>query len=354
MALTARLRADSRIPLLQALKTSIAAVVSWFVCLAILPNQLPIFAAIAALLVVQPSVNQSLGRAIERSAGVVVGVILAYGAGLLFGGTSWIVLASIVVAVLIGWALRLTPGSAAQIPISAMLVLSIGAQSPEYAAARIAETLIGAAIGVVVNLLVVPPVILQPARLAVARLARDTAVILEDIAEAVQGRRSFEEVEALLVRARDLRDARTKAEASVEKARESLMLNPRRARYRGRLERDEEMLARLTVLTTRVVGMARALRDHYDETIGEEPMARAIGTELRRAGHDLRLLVVNDPRHAADLPSDVPFDVPADEQPALTKPIQAVTPSEEHWVLIGALLEDVRRVREEIVGADSS
>jgi hypothetical protein len=29
-------------------------------------------------------------------------------------------------------------------------------------------------------------------------------------------------------------------------------------------------------------------------------------------------------------------------------------PSEEHWVLIGALLEDLRRVREEIVGADSS
>jgi hypothetical protein len=114
------------------------------------------------------------------------------------------------------------------------------------------------------------------------------------------------------------------------------------------------MLARLTVLTTRVVGMARALRDHYDESIGEEPMARAIGTELRRAGHDLRLLVVNDPRHAGDVSAELRLDVPEDEQPALTKPIQVATPSEEHWVLIGALLEDLRRVREEIVGADSS
>jgi uncharacterized membrane protein YgaE (UPF0421/DUF939 family) len=346
MAITARIRAESRIPLLQALKTSIAAVVSWFVCLAILPNQLPIFAAIAALLVVQPSVNQSLGKAIERSAGVVVGVILAYGAGILFGDASWLVLTSVVAAVMLGWALRLTPGSAAQIPISAMLVLSIGAQSPEYAAARIAETLIGAAIGVVVNLVVVPPVTLQPARLAVARLARDTAAILEDIADAVQGRRSREEVEALLVRARELRDARTSTAESVAKARESLMLNPRSGRYRGMLERDEEMLARLTVLTSRVVGMARALRDHYDATISEEQIARAIGTELRRAGHDLRLLVVNDPRGATE--------ESVTELPALTKPIQVGPPSEEHWVLIGTLLEDLRRVREEIVGADSS
>jgi uncharacterized membrane protein YgaE (UPF0421/DUF939 family) len=346
MTITARIRAESRIPLLQALKTSIASVVSWFVCLAILPNQLPIFAAIAALLVVQPSVNQSLGKAIERSAGVVVGVILAFGAGLLFGSASWLVIAAIVVAVLLGWALRLTPGSAAQIPISAMLVLSIGAQSPEYSAARIAETLIGAAIGVVVNLVVVPPVTLQPARLAVARLGRDTAAILEEIADAVQGRRSRDEVEALLVRARELRDERTRAAASVEKARESLMLNPRRARHRGTLESDEEMLGRLTVLTTRVVGMARALRDHYDSSISEETMARAIGTELRRAAHDLRLLVVDDPRRASDT---APVELPT-----LTEPIRVARPSEEHWVLIGALLEDLRRVREEIVGADSS
>lgn len=350
MTIAARIRAESRIPLLQALKTSIAAVLSWFVCLAILPNQLPIFAAIAALLVVQPSVNQSLGRAMERSAGVVVGVLLAFGAGLLFGDASWLVLASIVAAVMLGWALRLTPGSAAQIPISAMLVLSIGAQSAEYAAARIAETLIGAAIGVVVNLVVVPPVTLQPARLAVARLGRDTAAILEDIADAVQGRRSREEVEALLLRARELRDERTRTADAVAKARESLMLNPRRARYRATLESDEEMLARLTVVTTRVVGMARALRDHYDPSVSEEPMARAIGTELRRAGHDLRLLVVDDPRRAGEGAS---ADL-STELPALTEPIQVAQPSEEHWVLIGALLEDLRRVREEIVGADSS
>jgi hypothetical protein len=40
--------------------------------------------------------------------------------------------------------------------------------------------------------------------------------------------------------------------------------------------------------------------------------------------------------------------------PALTTPLHVVKPHEEHWVLIGSLLEDLRRVREEIVGSPDS
>ncbi|HUG51472.1 MAG TPA: FUSC family protein, partial [Terrimesophilobacter sp.] len=60
MRLTSSLRASSRSPLLQVLKTSLASVGAWVVCVVLLNQPLPIFAAIAALLVVQPSVNLSL------------------------------------------------------------------------------------------------------------------------------------------------------------------------------------------------------------------------------------------------------------------------------------------------------
>lgn len=66
------------------------------------PAQLPIFAAIAALLVVQPSVNQSLGKAVERSSGVLLGVLLAYGFSLLFENHGWVVLVAIVASILLG------------------------------------------------------------------------------------------------------------------------------------------------------------------------------------------------------------------------------------------------------------
>jgi hypothetical protein len=38
------------------------------------------------------------------------------------------------------------------------------------------------------------------------------------------------------------------------------------------------------------------------------------------------------------------------ELPALTAPLVVTTPNAEHWILLGSLLEDLRRVREEILG----
>lgn len=36
----------------------------------------------------------------------------------------------------------------------------------------------------------------------------------------------------------------------------------------------------------------------------------------------------------------------ADEPAALTQPLQVAAPSREHWVLIGSLLEDLRRIHD--------
>jgi len=43
---------------------------------------------------------------------------------------------------------------------------------------------------------------------------------------------------------------------------------------------------------------------------------------------------------------------PVPPEPALTTPLSVVRPNSRHWVLIGALLEDIRRVREELLGED--
>jgi len=61
--------------------------------------------------------------------------------------------------------------------------------------------------------------------------------------------------------------------------------------------------------------------------------------EMRRAAHDLERLV--------SLAGD---DSEAVEPPALTKPYTIPQPHPDHWVLIGSLMEDLRRVRGRIVG----
>ena len=347
MQLMASLRASSRSPLLQVVKTSVAAIVAWLICTIVLAQPLPIFAAIAALLVVQPSVNQSLAKGIERSVGVVVGVLLAYGASLLFGHSSWIVLGIIVVSLFLAWALRLSPGSANQIPISAMLVVAIGVQTPDYAVNRIIETIIGAIVGLVINAVIVPPVLLTPAHTAVGNLTENVASTLRALAEALRAPLAGHELSTMLANARKLKGMREVAADAIIRADESLMLNPRHGKYRTLLRRDRELLDSLGVMVTRLIGMARALHDNYDPTLPNDPVVASIAAELDRAAHDL-LLIARDPRPASESRED-PNPITA-ELPTLTAPLVIARPDTRSWILIGSLLEDLRRVREEIVG----
>lgn len=342
MSLLPSLRSSSRSSLLQVLKTSVAVIVSWVLCSLLFSQAAPIFAAIAALLVVQPSVNQSIAKGLERSVGVILGVVLAYGIGFVFGRSAWVVLAAIVLALVFSWALKLGPGSANQIPISAMLVLSLGALQLNYAVDRILETIIGAAIGLAVNVLIVPPVLLQPAHLAVARLARELAAAMERLADSLSVSTASADLDSMLVKARTLRATRDTATDAVARGAESLTLNPRRSRHRTVLEGDALLLGRLTILVTRVLGMTRAVRDNYRPSLIADPAIVEIAEELRRAAHDVRLL-------GRDEPSTTTAEIPL-----LTAPLQILRPNEEHWILIGSLLEDIRRVRAEIQGSEDS
>lgn len=318
-----------------------AVALAWVISQLLLPNELPIFAAIAAIFVVQPSVNQSVGKAIERSLGVIGGVVIAYVIGLIFGSSTWIVLLTIVLCILLAWALRLSPGSANQIPISAMLVLSIGSTTAEYSIDRILETIIGASIALIINILVVPPVLLTPAHDAVIRLGREVADTLDRAADALREPQTNFQLEELLLKARLLRPMLASAERAITGAQESLTLNPRGAKHRTSLQADIDLYERLKALVTRALGMTRAVRDHYDDSLHLEPTVHAFSTELDRAAHDLRLLLQRPDDHATEIARE--------EEPLLTSPLIIATPHPEHWILIGSLMEDLRRVREEIV-----
>lgn len=344
MPLIGSLRASTRSPLLQVLKTSVAAVVAWLICSVALGQPLPIFAAIAALLVVQPSVNQSLAKGVERSVGVLLGVILAYTASILFGHSSYIVLAMVVVSLLVAWTLKLSPVSAIQVPISAMLVVALGATTPDYAIDRVIETVVGALIGLAVNAIIVPPVLVAPAHQAVLTLAERVADSLSRFATTLRTPQSTQQLTAMLASARALPGLRDSATTALAHAEESLLLNPRRGRYRERLENDLKLLESLRILVTRVTGMARALYDNYDRRLCDDLLVASIAVELDRAAHDLRLLAsYAHPREHLSATGELP---------TLTAPLVIAQPDPDNWILLGSLLEDLRRVREVIIGEE--
>lgn len=345
MRIPAAIRASQRSPLLQVVKSAAATIAAWIIAGWVFPAQLPVFAAIAALLVVQPSVNQSLSKALERSIGVIAGVLIAVALGLFLGSSSWVVLIAIVVAMLVAWLLRTSPGTANQIAISAMLVLALGSSSPEYAFARIVETLIGVVIGIVVNALIVPPVLVAPARRDLGLLGHELAASLDRLADALPEPQTPTRLQELMLEVRLLRPMKNAAEASIAAGEESLTLNPRRSTHRAELQEMRMLVDRLAPIVTQTIGMTRAYFDHYDDSIGEEPVVAAIADQLRRAGHDVRLAV-----QIADVTPEP--EALTSAIPALTAPLVVRPPSSQHWILIGSLMEDLRRIHGGLLDED--
>jgi hypothetical protein len=164
-----------------------AAVAAYLVAEAFgLTNPPPLTGALTALLVVQATASSTLFSGIERVASVVAGVALATAFSAVVGLTWWSLAVLITVAIIVGQLLRLGP-NLIEVPISAMLVLGVGYAAGAQAAAlnRAVETLIGAAVGVLVNVLFPPAVQNRNAGQAVQRLAEEIAALLDEAAQAL-------------------------------------------------------------------------------------------------------------------------------------------------------------------------
>jgi uncharacterized membrane protein YccC len=143
----------SRQQVFLAAKTAVAAGLAWVAALAADPQGRPYFAPVAVLLVVQPTVYDSLSRAFQRVAGVVAGVAAALAVSHFLAPSGWSIGIIIFAGLLLGWTARLGPQGAVQVPVSALLVFLVGRTTPGYGGERIIDTLIGAAVAVIAVLL---------------------------------------------------------------------------------------------------------------------------------------------------------------------------------------------------------
>ena len=138
-----------------------------------------VVAPLTAMLVAQATLFQTIGSAFRRVAAVTAGVLAAVAVAA-YVPFSWWVLGLLVAGTLaLGIVLRLRE-EILEVPISAMLIFSVGSQAA--ASTRIIETLVGAAAGLAAGL-VFAPVRVQPAKEAVGELSRQMADLLGRMAD---------------------------------------------------------------------------------------------------------------------------------------------------------------------------
>ncbi|MDT7697855.1 MAG: hypothetical protein QOJ30_180 [Pseudonocardiales bacterium] len=230
----------------------------------------PLIAALTALLVVQATLASTLVNGVQRVLSVVSGVALAVLFVSFVGLTWWSLGALVAASIIVGQILRLGP-HLVEVPISAMLVLGIGyaAGAEVTGVGRALETLIGAAVGVLVNVAFPPAVQTRNAGLAIERFADGIAVLLEEAAAGLAaGPVEVETTARWLDDARRLNRHAPQVDKALTQAEESRRLNVRALGTRKPGPSLREGLDNLEHASVSVRTLLRAVHDATREQTG--------------------------------------------------------------------------------------
>jgi uncharacterized membrane protein YgaE (UPF0421/DUF939 family) len=320
--------------LLQLVKTVLAAVVAWVLASQVLDLPQAFLAPWSALLVVHATVYRTFSRGLRQVGGAVLGVLLAWVVGNVLGFTTTAVTVLLVAGLVLG-ALRWFKEESTAVAATALIVLTTGYSTRDNLLVdRLLDTSIGIAVGLVVNLIVWPPLRDYAAARAIDAVDDEVGELLRDMAAALRGSCDQDTVAAWVGRTRDLDDEVDQAWALLRQARESSRFNPRRAArsvrsadgYEEILRRNEQAVAE-TRSMARTIGLGiEGLTEWEDDFRGPWVDLLAEAGEAIGAPDAARLLEV---RHRLHLLAD---DLSGGDLSA------------RHWPEYGALIMNLRNV----------
>ncbi|MFB9557100.1 FUSC family protein [Streptomyces roseoviridis] len=341
----------------QTVRSTAAATLSYVVALWLSSEAAPLTAPLTALLVVQVTLYSTLTTSLRRVNSVVVGVLIAIAFSVLVG-LSWWSLALIILASLLVGRMVKVEEFVPEVAISAMLVLGV-TQVAHTAWDRVLETLIGAVVGMLFNLVLAPPVWVDTAGESIEDLARRMRRLLLDVAEEFTGATPYERAAARLHEARRLDNDVADVDAALRTAEDSLRLNPRvkegllhRIVLRTGLDTLEICAVVLRVLTRTITDLAkeRAGRDLLprstalalqetaqhtaDAFVSFAVLVTVSGSEAAEAAETRLAGELRAARVCRDRAADLLLAL------ALSEPAR--------WQLYGAMLTEVDRILDEL------
>ncbi len=264
----------------------------------------PYYAPLGALVAMYENVAGSMRQGLQTLVGLAIGVGLAFMLFSLGEPTP------LTVAVVMGLGVVLAGlpkiGSGRDwIPTAALLVLLVGGHNPDtFSFGYLFQMGVGVTVGIVVNLLVFPPLHFRAAALSIAELRQALAQQLWDMGKALKeswppehedwARRS----DALAAHARSVRLA-------VEKADASRQANPRRRLHPRDIDLDYRNLRDLERLTFHVQDVTQVLADVIwaDDTpfVVPDEYAAPLGDAMTAVGDVLRATEEDHPERVAEL-----------------------------------------------------
>lgn len=279
---------------LQIAKAVLAGTVAWWLSRDVLDSQMPFLAPWTALLTVQLTVYRSVSHGLQTLVASILGVALSFVIGVGLGvsvGTFALALAVGMLVALVPW----IRDEGIAIATTAIFVLGAGfGEQQPLLLDRIVEIALGVGVGVVVNLLIVPPLREKQASRYVDSINRRMGGVLVDMADEFATAWDMERADAWVEETRAMSEELGGAWQMVRFARESERGNPRTRRATGRSRRGqgatadhaeeasyEDILARVEEGISHLRHLSRTLRegayadDEWDDQFRERWVAVA-------------------------------------------------------------------------------
>ncbi len=287
-------RPDSRPDLLQILKATLATGVAWVVAAHVLELQQAFLAPWLALLTVHATVYRTVWRGSQAVLASGLGLVVSYVAVQLLG-YDLVATPALVVSVLVGLLLArafLARDEGVAVATTALFVITAGYGSHQAAeemmlSHRFLDTLVGVATGLLVNLLVAPPLDDRVVDSATTDVTRRLGQLLVRMAGDLRGDVDEGVSQEWLEATRDLDDSLDRAQQHLAVTRESRWANPLRHRSRRTADPDhaEAVIYRLEDGIAQARAVARIVHESVVAAEEWDPEFRRRWTDvLERVG----------------------------------------------------------------------
>lgn len=322
--------------LLQMAKAVVAAVAAWLIASRVLDLAQPFLAPWMALVTVHATVYRSLSSGVQTVIASVAGILVAVLAAHVLGAGPVTLGAAILVGLLISRYSPLGP-EGVTMATTALLVITTGAENdPWVLLDRIYDTLIGVGVGVLVNLVVLPPLNDRSAEEQLDRLDRRMGELLTDIADQLRTSWRGDDADAWIERTRDMDRELARAWQLARHAHESSWWNPRTylSRHRGDRTAYDRLLGRVEEGIAQVRAMARTVRESTWSAQEWEPWFRERWIDL----------LAETGRRVAD--PDANVRSLRDEVADLTRRLSREDLADLLWPTYGSLIVDLTNLLE--------
>ncbi|TDF98020.1 FUSC family protein [Paenibacillus piri] len=225
-------------------KIPIAAALSWEIAKWAGSNH-PYLSPLTVILSIQMTVSKSMKFAWQRVIGTIAGVLFTAIIAPYVGLSGWSIGLLLFVGAVIVARLKLDHAMMIQVALSILLVLYFQSKMPSYPLDRIRDTVIGAAVAVLIQILIFPPDSIHKAKKKTIRFADHLSNQFDNAAKWVEHGCAANEAQTIQTELQTLFQELHQATTEAEKADQSLNYNPLAHKKRNALNQLTRQLDQL-------------------------------------------------------------------------------------------------------------